>query len=223
MGNDVGRITAGIFTGGASEVVRAIDKDAGKAFSKIACPQSIIADTIQKTAKGKNIGRVIEDEWNEATSKDGYLTNAVEVCPGGGFITAPVHAAAGNYFEAGFAAGGAALDLIPIAGKGASIAAKRTAKRLAKISAKAKRGRKYVGVNLDRDGNVAVGAGYRGLAAGVNNKGSVGVRYKRKASIRYDGNGSIKARYKNKSINYNSKNKSINGRYKNYSGGYKHY
>ena len=41
--------------------------------------------------------------------KDGLLTNIIEMIPGGGLITAPVHAAAGNHGHAAAAVAGAIL------------------------------------------------------------------------------------------------------------------
>ena len=56
--------------------------------------------------------------------KDGLLTNIIEMIPGGGLITAPVHAAAGNHGHAAAAAaaGGVIGLVLPGAGAGRVIA-----------------------------------------------------------------------------------------------------
>ena len=57
-------------------------------------------------------------------SKNGAITKFVEAMPGGGLITAPIHAAAGNRDHAGlaFGQGGASLAACAIGGPLAGIA-----------------------------------------------------------------------------------------------------
>ena len=77
-----------------------------------------------------------------AFDKDGAGTFVVEMIPGGGLITAPIHAAAGNHGHAVAAAAGAALGFV-LPGGGCAVAkaaingGKRiVAKEVVKVAAK---------------------------------------------------------------------------------------
>ena len=48
-----------------------------------------------------------------ALSKDGWLTNLIQFLPGGGFVTAPFHFAAGKYKEGGLALAFGVISFIP--------------------------------------------------------------------------------------------------------------
>uniref|UniRef100_A0AC34RTF4 Uncharacterized protein n=1 Tax=Panagrolaimus sp. JU765 TaxID=591449 RepID=A0AC34RTF4_9BILA len=62
-------------------------------------------------------------------SKDGVITKVTEALPGGGFITAPVHAAAGNPYHAAQAAiaGFGTLAAAPLGPLASTIAGAGTA------------------------------------------------------------------------------------------------